>query len=97
MEIVQNQIEEAIKPNHNAVSNVTHVTSVTTKKNKELLSNKDDNGNVTFVTEELSIWPDEEDRPCYRVYDDWFTPKTGSKKKRPGVYYHGLKETKDSI
>jgi putative DNA primase/helicase len=34
-------------------------------------------------------FPEPEDRPCYRVYDDW-CGKDG--KEKPGVYYHGVKE-----
>ncbi len=46
--------------------------------------------NVTDVTK----WPDLEDRPCWRCYDDWMEVGEGDKKKkyRSGVWYHSIEQ-----
>jgi len=38
-------------------------------------------------------FPAEEDRPCWRVYDDWGKLESG-RKVRPGVYMHGMSAAK---
>jgi putative DNA primase/helicase len=35
-----------------------------------------------------AAFPAENDRPCFRVYDDWIV--AGGRKYRPGVYWHGM-------
>lgn len=39
--------------------------------------------------------PSMEDRPCWRVFDDWTDPGTGGHKMRPGVWRFGLKTKGD--
>jgi putative DNA primase/helicase len=43
---------------------------------------------------EASPFPSEEDRPCYRVLDDW--TEYAGRKYRPGVYFCGMTEDKPS-
>ncbi|KWU25854.1 DUF927 domain-containing protein [Burkholderia cenocepacia] len=40
-----------------------------------------------------SNFPGLEDRPCYRVYEDWH--EIGGRKVKPGVYWHGTKAEKN--
>lgn len=40
-----------------------------------------------------SNFPGLEDRPCYRVYEDW--QEIGGRKVKPGVYWHGTKAEKN--
>jgi uncharacterized protein (DUF927 family) len=40
-----------------------------------------------------NTFPDEKDRPCFRVYDQWL--EHGGEKKPPGVYYHTVRPLKD--
>lgn len=48
---------------------------------------------VTGVTDKPTI-PDAEQRPCFKVFDDW-TPVAGSDKKlKPGVWHFGIKPGK---
>lgn len=38
--------------------------------------------------------PPEEDRPCWRVYDEWTQRTEAGGKRRPGVYHHGMTAAK---
>lgn len=38
--------------------------------------------------------PSEDARPCWRVYDDWTVINTAGRKRRPGVFYHGMTAAK---
>lgn len=49
---------------------------------------------VYDVAKPIDPFPAENERPCWRCYDDW-TDRNG-KKLRPGVYYHGIKDNVDS-
>ncbi|VWD17291.1 DUF927 domain-containing protein [Burkholderia contaminans] len=40
-----------------------------------------------------AVFPGIEDRPCYRVYEDW--QEIGGRKVKPGVYWHGTKAEKN--
>ncbi|MBF0583717.1 MAG: DUF927 domain-containing protein [Magnetococcales bacterium] len=44
----------------------------------------------------VETFPGQEGRPCYRVYDDWGSD-TGGHRRKPGVYSHGLKQTKEGF
>ena len=39
-----------------------------------------------------AAFPDEKERPCFRIYDDWID--TGRRKYKPGVYWHAMSEPK---
>jgi hypothetical protein len=45
------------------------------------------------ATGATASFPSEDERPCYRVYDEWFEEQ--DRKHKPGVYYHGIKDTKE--
>lgn len=42
----------------------------------------------------IDPFPAENERPCWRCYDDWVDRK--GKKLKPGVYYHSIRENSDS-
>ena len=58
--------------------------------------NEHQNSNVTDVTEAdskpetITDWPDEDGRPCWKVYKHFVLDRSGNTKK-PGVWYHGIK------
>jgi len=54
---------------------------------RESTTRTDEAGMLTIPTEE---------RPCFRVFDDWFEIREASGKLKPGVYYFGAKESKKS-
>jgi len=41
--------------------------------------------------------PSEEERPCWRVYDGWTVTNTAGRKRRPGVFYHGMTAAKKDV
>ena len=91
-------------------SGVTGVTGVTASNDAACNGNPKKKAEVTGVTSLLNeaINPNEQppisgaavvdrgsiDRPCYAVYDEWFCFED-NKRKQPGVYYHGVKTTKE--
>ncbi len=50
--------------------------------------------NATRTDETGMLTVPEEERPCYRVFDDWFEIREASGKLKPGVYYFGVRESK---
>ena len=42
----------------------------------------------------IEQFPGQEERPCYKVYEDW-TQDTAGHRQKPGVFYHGLKSHGD--
>lgn len=49
---------------------------------------------VDGAAKPIDPFPAENERPCWRCYDDWID--RGGGKLRPGVYYHGIKDNADS-
>lgn len=49
---------------------------------------------VDEAAKPIDPFPAEDERPCWRCYDDWID--RNGKKLKPGVYYHGVKENADS-
>ncbi|WP_397474224.1 DUF927 domain-containing protein [Pusillimonas sp.] len=45
-------------------------------------------------TAPVDPFPSENERPCWRCYDDWI--ERGGKKWQPGVYFHGIKNNGDA-
>lgn len=45
---------------------------------------------IDAAVEPIDPFPGETERPCWRVYDHWFTRPGGKKKWRPGVYHHSM-------
>lgn len=43
----------------------------------------------------IDPFPSEQERPCWRCYDDWIERPGHAKKSKPGVYFHGIKENAD--
>lgn len=64
-------------------SNVTKVTSV----QDNAINDSSVTDSVTEIDEEVteSLIPQDEERPCYRVFDEWYEEK--DRKWKPGVWY----------
>jgi putative DNA primase/helicase len=58
-----------------------------TKLNFDNTLTLDTANNPTKAVNDINRFPDDIERPCYRVYDDWCGKDS---KMRPGVYYHGM-------
>lgn len=73
------------------VTGVTGVTGVTTSTDAACAVTLRQNKGVTGVTAP----PEDAERPCYRVFDDWV--RSDERSYRPGVWYFSMKETRDAV
>lgn len=73
-------------------SAVAGVTEVTRFQNNELAVTAEPDQCVKAVTAAVSQVPEIDDRPCYRVFDDWLD--AGGRKCRPGVWYFAVTDAK---
>lgn len=85
---------EAATPNENEAlqnSGVAEVTGGTPSNGKACAVTPAEVSGVTGVTEApASTIPEDNERPCFRVFDDW--QEHGSRKIRPGVWFFGAKD-----
>lgn len=70
------------------ISGVTEVTGVTANEYGVPSVTPAETQGVTRVTN--SLIPGENDRPCFKVFDDW--TENGTTKLKPGVWHFGVKE-----
>ena len=75
-------------------ADVTAVTAVPSSNSAASGDTAGEADNVTDVTtDSVPAIPKEKDRPCFRVFDDWFELPSGEK-FRPGVWFFGIKAGK---
>ena len=71
---------------HSALPDVDDVTDDTANNGEDFGVTADNIDGVTAVTNAI---PGDNDRPCYRVFDEWIKPAKG-RKYQPGVWHFSL-------
>jgi len=72
---------------------VTNVTDVQPQVSEDITVTDDVTVDPDHVTPEVELLiPTENERPCYKVFDDWL--EEGSRKYRPGVWYFFMRPAK---
>ena len=95
-DLVQQSGAEAVKQaiaHALSETDVTHVTDVQASNGAAFDVTADAAADVTGVTSEGEAIPDADQRPAFKVFDDWVSLPDGGK-LRPGVWFFGIRAGK---